>query len=78
MANRIGRVDKLGKQNRKQPEMSTNIIKFPVSISLCHNTDDKYIYMTLNSSSTDTMLSTTTFSVHEKPAYIIEKESPNH
>ena len=34
--------------------------------------------MTLHSSSTNTMLSTTTAAVHEKPTDTIEKESKNN
>ena len=49
MANRIVRVHKLGKQNKKKPGMTTNILTVPVSNLFCHNTDDKEIDMTLNS-----------------------------
>ena len=49
MANRIVRVHKLGKQNRKKPDITTNLITVLVSVSFCHNTDDKNIDMTLNS-----------------------------
>ena len=75
MANIIGRVHKLGKKNIKQPDMITDIIKVPVSISFSHNTNDKNIDMTLNSSSTTTLLSTITAAAHEKPAESIEKKS---
>ena len=73
MANRIGRVHKLGKQNRKQPDMITNLIKVPVSTLYSHNTNYKNIDMTLNSSSTTILLSTITAAAHEKPADSIEK-----
>ena len=78
MANRIGQVQKLGKQNRKRPDMSTNIITFLVSILFCHNPDNKNIGMTLNLSSTKNISYTTTADVHEEPADTIEKESPNN
>ena len=78
MANIIGRVQKLGKQNRNQPDMNTNLLTVSFLINFFHNTDDKNIDMTLNSSSTNTMSSNTTSDVHEKPAETIEKKSPNN
>ena len=57
MANRIGRFHKLGKHNRKRPDMTTNIFTVPVSILFCYNTDDINIDMTINSTSTNTILS---------------------
>ena len=68
----------LGNQNRKRPEITTNLLKVPVSINFCHNTDDKNIDMKLKSSCTNTMFYTTTAAVYEKPADKIEKESPNN
>ena len=44
--------------------MNTNILTFPVSILFFDKTDDKNIDMTLNSSPTNTMLSTATAAVH--------------
>ena len=73
MAYGIGRLQILGKQNRKQSGMSTNILTVPVSISKCHNTKDNFFYMKLNSLSTNT-----NDAVHEKPADTIEKESANN
>ena len=72
MSNRIGRVHKLGKHNRKRPDMTTNLLKAPVLISSFHNIDDKNIYMTINSSSINTMLSTDTSAIKEKHSDIIE------
>ena len=43
-----------------------------------HNTDDKIIDMPLNSLSTNTISSTTTAAVHEKPSDTTELESPNN
>ena len=53
--------------------MTTDILKVSVSISKCHNTNDKIIDMTRNWSFTNTTSSTTTAAVHEKPADTIEK-----
>ena len=74
MTNRIGRVHKLGKQNRRQTDMNTNILTFPVFISFCNNTNYKNIDMTVNSSSNNNMSYTSTSGVHEKPDDAIEKE----
>ena len=41
MANRIGQVQKLGKQNRKRPAITNNPFKVPVSVSYFQNTDYK-------------------------------------
>ena len=41
MTNIIGRVQKLGKHNRKRLDMTTNLLAVPVSFSFCHNTDDR-------------------------------------
>ena len=73
MANIIGRVHKLGKQNRKLSNMTTNITTVPFSISFCHNADDKNIDMTLNPSYNNTMSYTNTADVHEYPVDTIEK-----
>ena len=73
MANRIVWVHNLGKQNRNPHSMTTDILKVSVSISKCHNTNDKIIDMTRNWSFTNTTSSTTTAAVHEKPADTIEK-----
>ena len=64
MANRIGRVQKLGKQNRKQPETTTNLLTVPASILFCQNKNDKEIDKIIKSSSTNNMLSSTTAAVH--------------
>ena len=78
MANRIGRVHKLGKQNKKGPGMNNNILTVSIESSFCHNKDDINIDMTLNSSSNNTVLSTTTAAVHEKPDDTTDKESSNN
>ena len=46
----------------------------PVSISFCHNQNDKNIDMTLNSISTNTRSYTNTSGVHKKPPGSIENE----
>ena len=46
--------------------MSANILKVLVSISKCHNTNDRKIDMTLKSSHTNTTSSTTTDTVKYK------------
>ena len=43
MANKIGRVQKLGKQTRNWPDMTNNILTVPAWILFCHNIDDKKI-----------------------------------
>ena len=43
MANGIDRVHKLGKHNKKIPDINNNMITFPVSISKCHNTKDEML-----------------------------------
>ena len=53
--------------------MTTNLFTVPVSISNYHNTKDNRIDMKLRSSSTNTMSSTTTDTLQEKPADTIEK-----
>ena len=73
MVNRIGGVDKFDKQSRKRPDMATNIIIVPVSMLFYHMTNYKIIYRTLNSLSTNNMLSTTTADVHGTLADTIEK-----
>ena len=64
MAKRIGQVHKLGKNNRNQPGITTNLLTVPLSISFFHSTNDKKMDMALNSSSTNNMLSTDTDDVH--------------
>ena len=78
MANRISRVYELGKKNRNRSDMNNNVFIVTVSIPFCYNTYDKNIGITLNSSSTNTLLSTTSADIHEKPADSIEKVSPNN
>ena len=78
MSNRIGRVHKFGKHNRKRPFTNNNPLTVPVSISKRHNTNDKNIDMTLNSSFTNTTLSTNTADVHEKPPDTIDQEIANN
>ena len=73
MANRIDRFHKLGKQNINRSDITTSLLTVPVSISNCHNTKDKNIYMTLKSTFTTTTSSTTTAAVHYKPDDTIEK-----
>ena len=58
--------------------MTNNILTVPVSISCYHNTDERNFDMTLNLSSTNTMASTITAAVHEKPSDTIEKYPPNN
>ena len=75
MANKIGQVHKPVKQNRKQIDMTDNPIKLPVSILKCHSTKYKNIDMTINSSYTNTALSTTNAAVNKKPADAIGNDS---
>ena len=46
MANRIVRVHKLGNQNREQPDMTTNLITVPVSLSFFTTQMKKHWYDT--------------------------------
>ena len=45
MANKLGQVHKIGKQNRTCPDITNNIITVPDSILFCHNKYDKDIDM---------------------------------
>ena len=58
--------------------MPDNLPTVSVSISKFHNTKDKNIDMVLNSSSTKITSSTTTATVHRKPADTIEKRFANN
>ena len=48
MATRISQIHKLGKHNKNQHSMNTNIHTVPVSILFCLNKDYKKIDMTLS------------------------------
>ena len=71
-ANIIAQVHKLSKHNRKKSDVTTNFLTFTVSIQKCPNKKYKNIYMTLNSSSTNTKSYTTTDDVHAELADITE------